>query len=110
MGLQGKHCSYPVLDSTVFSVYFGVKFRSLVVVLIKMRKKRCALGTCNSDSHYSSEDYMSTSGVTFRIFPKPKTQLEKWRKWTRLCNRPHTDLSVYKIGGDDYVCSNLSQK
>ncbi|GFN99271.1 extensin-1-like [Plakobranchus ocellatus] len=62
-----------------------------------MRKKRCAWGTCNSVSRYSSEDYMT--GVTFRPFPKPKTQLEKCREWIRLYNSPHTDLSVDKIGG-----------
>ncbi|GFN80484.1 hypothetical protein PoB_000699000 [Plakobranchus ocellatus] len=63
-----------------------------------MRKKRGAWGTCNSDSRYSSEDYMC--GATFRPFPKPKSQLEKYRGWIMLCNRPHEDLSVDKIGGD----------
>ncbi|GFN76782.1 hypothetical protein PoB_000328800 [Plakobranchus ocellatus] len=92
MGLQSKHCSFLLLGSTVFSVHFGVKFRSLVVVLNKMPKKRCAWGTCNSDSRYSGEDYMD--GVTFRPLPKPKTQLEKCREWIRLCNCPYTDLSV----------------
>ncbi|GFN79165.1 hypothetical protein PoB_000567100 [Plakobranchus ocellatus] len=55
------------------------------------------LRACNSDSRYSSEDYMS--GVTFGPSPKPKTQLEKCREWIRLCNHPHTDLSVNKTGG-----------
>ncbi|GFO33263.1 vesicular glutamate transporter 3 [Plakobranchus ocellatus] len=54
------------------------------------------LGQCNSDSRYSSEDCMS--GVIFRPFPKPKTQLEKCREWIRLCNHPHTDLSFDKTG------------
>ncbi|GFO23187.1 hypothetical protein PoB_004969200 [Plakobranchus ocellatus] len=83
-----------------------------------MRKKICASDTCNSDSRYSSEDYMS--GVTFRSFPKPKTQLEKCRGWIRLCIspteydlsysdiNPHTDLSVDKIGSDYYVCSKTA--
>ncbi|GFN92385.1 myosin regulatory light chain interacting protein a [Plakobranchus ocellatus] len=45
------------------------------------------------------------SGVTFGPSPKPKIQLEKCREWIRLCNHPHTDLSVDKTGGDHYVCS-----
>ncbi|GFO12338.1 hypothetical protein PoB_003884300 [Plakobranchus ocellatus] len=68
-----------------------------------MRKKRCTWGTCNSDSRYSSEDYMY--GVTFRPFPKPKAHLGKCRGWIMLCNRPHTDLSVDKTGGDQNVWS-----
>ncbi|GFO29394.1 ADP-ribosylation factor [Plakobranchus ocellatus] len=66
----------------------------------------------NSDSRYSSEDYMS--GVTFGPSPKPKTQLEKCREWIRLCNHPHTDLSVDKTevrsrAIPDYQLSILQQ-
>ncbi|GFO06788.1 hypothetical protein PoB_003329300 [Plakobranchus ocellatus] len=57
-----------------------------------MLKKRCARGTCNSDSCYSSEDFMT--GVTFRPSPKPKIQLEKCREWITLCNLPHTDDKI----------------
>ena len=44
-------------------------------------------------------------GVFFIPFPKPKTQLEKCRKWISLCGRPHKDFNIDTISGYVYICS-----
>ncbi|XP_077989941.1 uncharacterized protein LOC144444401 [Glandiceps talaboti] len=64
--------------------------------------KRCAWGLCTSDSRYPSR---LVGGVYFVPFPKPKSNLEKCKRWIVLCGRPAHQLSVEKIDHHIYVCS-----
>ncbi|XP_062592854.1 uncharacterized protein LOC134254346 isoform X1 [Saccostrea cucullata] len=63
--------------------------------------KRCAFGLCNSDSRYPARN----KGVIFYPFPKPKTDIDKCRRWIKACNRPHKQLNVDRITKNTYVCS-----
>ncbi|XP_060082308.1 uncharacterized protein LOC132561625 [Ylistrum balloti] len=63
--------------------------------------KRCAYGVCNSHDRYSER----VEGISFHVFPKPKTNLEKCMRWIKLCNRPHSQLNVDWINKNTFVCS-----
>ncbi|XP_062570623.1 uncharacterized protein LOC134232653, partial [Saccostrea cucullata] len=52
--------------------------------------KRCSWGTCNTDDRYPER---LEGGVKFIPFPKPATNLEKCRRWIRLCERPSYQLN-----------------
>ncbi|XP_051795782.1 uncharacterized protein LOC110964897 isoform X2 [Acanthochromis polyacanthus] len=64
--------------------------------------KRCAYGTCKSDTRYPQS---LEGGVDFFPFPKPKTQEERCRVWIEQCGRPHDQLNPSKINKNTYVCS-----
>ena len=68
--------------------------------------KRCAWGTCNSDSRYPER---LEGGVVFIPFPKPKSNSEKCRLWIKLCGRPQTQLNTSKIDKHSFVCSKVSK-
>ena len=70
-----------------------------------MRIKRCAWGTCNSDSRYDDRPHMKD--VMFYPFPKPKTRLDDCKEWINRCGRPHEQLNVEKINRNTYVCSKV---
>ena len=63
--------------------------------------KRCAWGTCNSDSRYKDKEYMKD--VTFWPIPKPKTRLRETLQWVKACNRKH--FTVKNVDKHAYVCS-----
>ena len=63
--------------------------------------KRCAWGTCNSDTRYPER----TPGVQFYPFPKPKTKSERCLAWIRRCNRPADQLNVANINKHKYLYS-----
>ena len=51
---------------------------------------QCAWGLCNSDSRCnekSKNPKPSMVGVSFIPFPKPKTNLERCKAWTKACGR-----------------------
>nr|XP_022324443.1 uncharacterized protein LOC111125196 [Crassostrea virginica]XP_022324444.1 uncharacterized protein LOC111125196 [Crassostrea virginica] len=62
--------------------------------------KRCAWGTCNSDSRYKDKEYMKD--VTFWPIPKPKTRLRETLQWFKACNRKH--FTVKNVDKHAYVC------
>ncbi|KAL4217099.1 hypothetical protein ACF0H5_023554 [Mactra antiquata] len=69
--------------------------------------KRCAYGVCNTDSRYSDR---ITNGIYFVPFPKPKTNIEKCKRWLRLCGRPQDQLNLTILADHSkakhiYVCS-----
>lgn len=63
--------------------------------------KRCAWGTCNSDSRYKDKEYMRD--VTFWPIPKPKTRLRETLVWVKACNRKN--FTVKNVNKHAYVCS-----
>ncbi|XP_042566525.1 zinc finger MYM-type protein 4 isoform X3 [Clupea harengus] len=63
--------------------------------------KRCAYGTCKSDTRYPER---LEGGVVFIAFPKPKTQEERCRLWIKQCG-PQSQLNISKINKHTYVCS-----
>lgn len=69
--------------------------------------KRCCYGICNSDTRYPER---LKDGVSFVPFPKPVSNLEKCKRWIRLCGRPHNQLNVNIMGHHSkakhfYVCT-----
>ncbi|XP_061190838.1 uncharacterized protein LOC133198954 [Saccostrea echinata] len=69
--------------------------------------KRCSWGTCNTDSRYPDR---LVGGIRFIPFPKPGRNLEKARRWIRLCGRPHNQLNEKILNERSkakhlYVCS-----
>lgn len=71
--------------------------------------KRCCWGTCNTDSRYPDR---LQGGIVFIPFPKPGRNLEKAKRWIRLCGRPHYQLNedILKERGKAkhlYVCSKV---
>ncbi|XP_038062946.1 uncharacterized protein LOC119733458 [Patiria miniata] len=63
--------------------------------------KICCYGTCKSDTRHPDPRHK----VIFFPFPKTKSNREKCLRWIKACGRPHSDLNVYKINKDKYVCS-----
>ncbi|KAK6168658.1 hypothetical protein SNE40_019850 [Patella caerulea] len=57
--------------------------------------KRCAWGTCNSDSRYPER---LTGGITFIPFPKLGRTHDKVKRWIRLCGRPFEQLNEEILG------------
>jgi hypothetical protein len=53
--------------------------------------ERCCYGTCYSDTRYPER---LKDGSTFFPFPQPGTNLEKFKRWIRLCGRPHEQLNL----------------
>ena len=68
-----------------------------------MPTKHCVWGECRNDSRYKHKETMI--GVVWYPFPKPKTNMEKCKKWIKLCGRPHSELNPDKISRYTYVCS-----
>lgn len=71
--------------------------------------KRCSYGVCNSDSRYLERNH---EDISFVPFPKPKTNLEKCKRWIRLCGRPHHQLNLsilfqHSKAKHRYVCSKV---
>ncbi|XP_046550799.1 uncharacterized protein LOC124260515 isoform X1 [Haliotis rubra] len=67
-----------------------------------MGVKRCAYGTCNSDSRFYHKPHMAD--VFFITFPKPTSKPEMCDRWIRACSRGD-DFGRHKITQDTYVCS-----
>ena len=63
--------------------------------------KRCAWGTCKSDTRYSEREYMKE--VTFFPIPKPKTRLEECKIWVKACGRKN--FTVDNVTKHSYICS-----
>lgn len=65
--------------------------------------KRCAWGTCKSDSRYPERLFRKAEGitVTFHRFPSEKKHKERREAWIRACCR--ADGFVCKK--DNYICS-----
>lgn len=69
--------------------------------------KRCSWGTCNTDSRYPER---LTGGIKFIPFPKPATNIEKCKRWIRLCGRTAYQLNEEVLRDRNkskhfYVCS-----
>ena len=62
--------------------------------------KRCAWGTCKSDSRYKDKEYMKD--VIFWPIRKPKTPLRETLQWVKACNRKH--FTVKNVDKHAYVC------
>ncbi|KAK0143488.1 putative nuclease HARBI1 [Merluccius polli] len=69
--------------------------------------KRCAWGTCNSDTRYPER---LGDGIYFLPFPKPHLNRDKCLLWIKLCGRPQHQLNVEKINKDVYVCSKQPEE
>ncbi|XP_074653656.1 uncharacterized protein LOC141907814 [Tubulanus polymorphus] len=67
------------------------------------RNKLCCYGLCNNDGRYPDRPAMQ--GVFFINFPKPKTQLDKCKRWIQCCGRPHDQFNVTKISKNTFICS-----
>ena len=65
--------------------------------------KRCAWGTCKSDSRYPER----IEGVHFIPFPKPKVNYEKCLLWIKLCGRPHSQLNPSTVTKHTPICSKV---
>lgn len=52
--------------------------------------ERCCWDTFNTDNKYHDR---LVGGIRFISFPKPARQLEKAKRWIRLCGRPHNQLN-----------------
>ena len=78
--------------------------RSVKLLAEDNMPKRCAYGTCKSDTRYPQS---LEGGVVFFAFPKPKTQEERCRVWIKQCGRPHDQLNPSKINKNTYVCSKV---
>ncbi|CAH3139741.1 unnamed protein product [Pocillopora meandrina] len=63
---------------------------------------RCAWGTCNADERYPER----LNGGRFILFPKPKTELEKCKRWIKNCGRPHEQLNLERVNKHKAVCSS----
>uniref|UniRef100_A0A0L8GD04 THAP-type domain-containing protein n=1 Tax=Octopus bimaculoides TaxID=37653 RepID=A0A0L8GD04_OCTBM len=72
-----------------------------------MVTKRCAWGTCRSDSRYKHKPHMLN--VFFVSFPKPKSSLERCIRWLDACCRPYYQLNINKIKSHHFVCSKVSR-
>ena len=71
--------------------------------------ERCCYGTCYSDTRYPER---LKDGSTFFPFPQPGTNLEKFKRWIRLCGRPHEQLNLNILSDRPkakhlYVCSKV---
>ncbi|KAK2552032.1 hypothetical protein P5673_027054 [Acropora cervicornis] len=64
---------------------------------------RCAWGTCNADERYPKR----LNGGRFILFPKPKTELEKCKRWIKNCGRPHGQLNLERVNKHKAVCSSV---
>ena len=66
--------------------------------------KRCAWGTCNSDSRYPERLINEVVGttVTFHHFPTEIRDKERRKTWTRACCRKDSFVCTK----DSYVCSH----
>ena len=84
-----------------------------------MGVKKCAWGTCKSDSRYKEKDYMKD--VDFFTFPSPNldddldSNTVKCRQWIKACNRPTDQLNLKIIHEDKIkrkyyyrVCSKVN--
>lgn len=65
--------------------------------------RRCVWGLCNADERYPER----INGGFFIPFPKPRTKLEKCLRWIEACGRPYSQLNVFKIDQNKYVCSKV---
>ena len=89
-----------------YSSFFIINFNNTKSVEAwAMVTKRCAWGTCRSDSRYKHKPYML--GVFFISFPKPKKKLEQCLRWIAACCRPSYQLNVTKIKSHHFVCSKV---
>ena len=80
----------------------NIKTTNKVKVFIKM-VKRCAWGTCNSDSRYPERLVNEVEGttVTFHPFPTEIRDKERRKTWIRACCRK----DGFVCTKDSYVCS-----
>ncbi|XP_033729667.1 uncharacterized protein LOC117318834 [Pecten maximus] len=62
--------------------------------------KRCAWGTCNSDSRYQDRHHMKD--VVFYPIPKPKSRREESSKWVHACSRKN--FTVKDVNKHSYAC------
>lgn len=63
--------------------------------------KRCAWGTCNTDSRYPERLIRDGIPVTFHHFPSEKEFKERRDTWIRACCRADT----FVCSKDSYICS-----
>jgi hypothetical protein len=65
--------------------------------------KRCAWGTCKSDSRYPERLLRKTEGITvkFHRFPSEKKHKERREAWIRACCR----ADGFTCKKDSYICS-----
>ncbi len=63
--------------------------------------KRCAWGTCNTDSRYPERLIKDGVPVTFHHFPSVTKFKERREAWIRACCRADT----FVCSKDSYVCS-----
>ncbi len=61
----------------------------------------CCYGVCKSDSRYAHREHMKN--VFFIRFPKPKTDIEKCKRWAIKCGRE--GFTSEKVTKDTYICS-----
>ncbi|OWF41636.1 hypothetical protein KP79_PYT25042 [Mizuhopecten yessoensis] len=62
---------------------------------------QCAWGEFNTDERYPER----LDGGRFILFPKPKTNLDKCKRWIKACGRPHKQLNIEQINKHKAVCS-----
>ena len=63
--------------------------------------KRCAWGTCNSDSRYPERLINNGISVLFHAFPNEKKFKDRREMWIRACCR----ADDFKCTKDTYICS-----
>ena len=65
--------------------------------------KRCAWGTCNSDSRYPERLFRKTKGITvkFHCFPSEKKHKERRQAWIQACCR----ADGFNCTKDSYISS-----
>lgn len=64
--------------------------------------KSCCYKDCSNDIKSAGRSYMK--GIFFLPFPKPKSNLEKCKRWIKACGRPDF-LTLDNITRNRYVCS-----
>ena len=65
--------------------------------------KRCAWGTCKTDSRYPERLVKDGKVINFHPFPSEKKFKEGRELWTRSCSR----ADDFKCTKDSYICSSL---
>ena len=63
--------------------------------------KRCAWGTCKTDSRYSERLIKDGKVINFHPFPSEKKIKERRELWIRSCSR----ADDFKRAKDSYICS-----
>ena len=63
--------------------------------------KRCAWGTCKTDSRYPERLVKDGKVINFHPFPSDKKLKERGELWIRSCSR----ADDFKCTKDSYICS-----